>query len=706
MKKKVSKSRTPTVLILILTIALGAVAIYVAYTIYKARLVTPEQKEAKVCCICTWTYIPKEGLIETTFASRGTLETDGQCHMNTNNVPESDFEVCQNVEMTYGTWESDMRSADCKPYCVSSYDNLINPQAESPSGSVIFTTVFELRNATPPNDRYTAVEMYFDYPEGSDAPDPILANLDESGSSDNEAISIQLDEFEEDNNTIKRYTVTFTTTWETVLTAGADGNYNVQFRAKDTTEGNNAWTEPTNECTIAYSIKGETTPGNYCNNLDITSEGTISPLDVTLNAGVSIPSTSSPVFQWKLDLNCDGTIDESIEGENAEVFVTTGSGSEDEQITKTFTLPAGTTEEECETSVNVFLSNTDLQDNTPVPERTRNACSGSVSLRQASAECGNGTCDTGETCDPNGNIDCRTTGGITLPAGMTCRNDCTFCGDAVLDTNEDCDPGIGTGKDGFNVNCQSDCTIGQTEQTELANVTVSVTSTEDCVELVAPNNTIDITITVANQDETSDVIRAVSDTLPQGFTYNTGSSTVNGTPNPTDTGIVVETSGESQLITWNYSEAGWTVAGNGGTLVIVFTATAGPETLMGSQTNTITVTPSDQNPIPGQNEFLVAQVCTQPDTGVFDNNVYLILIGSALLLVAGAAYYTGFGSSKFAILLSGISGILSSLSETKDDLILMVSKPQKYMEKRIEISALKKIKHHINEKKDKKGQKK
>lgn len=699
MKKKASKSRTPTILILVLTIALGAIAIYIAYTIYKARLVTPDTKDAKVCCICTWIYSPDAGSIETTFTTRGVLESDGKCHLDTNNIPGSDFEICQNVDVDHGTWESDTKSADCRPYCVSSYDNLTNPKEESPSGPVTFTTVFELRDTTSPNDHYTAVEMYFEYPEESDVPAPIVANLSESGKPDNENVTVKVSEFEESDNTVKQYTVTFSTTWETVLLSEAEGPYKVQFRAKDTTDGDNAWTKPTDECTVTYTVKGESTPGNYCNNLDITSEGSISPLDVTLNAGISVPDTSSPVFQWKLDLNCDGTIDESTKGENAEVFMTTGNGSDDEQITKTFTLPEGKSDEKCQVSVSVFLSEKDLQDNTPVQERIRNSCSGEVTLKQASAQCGNGICDTNETCDTNGNLDCRTTGGTTLSSGLTCRSDCTFCGDAVLNANEDCDPGIGTGKNGYNANCQNDCTIGQTEQTEQTNITVSATGTKDCVELVAPNNTTDLTITVTNLSETSTVIKAVSDTLPQGFTYNPESSIINGTANPANINVVLESSGESQLVTWIHDQEGWTIPGSGGTLVIVFTATAGPNTIMGNQTNTITVTPSDQNPIPGQNEFLVAQVCTQPDTGIFDNNVYLILTGSALLLIAGASYYTGFGNRKFAV-------IQSRISEVKDDLLLMISRPQKYREKRIETSALKKIKHHINEQKKTKGQKK
>lgn len=59
-------------------------------------------------------------------------------------------------------------------------------------------------------------------------------------------------------------------------------------------------------------------------------------------------------------------------------------------------------------------------------------------------DCGDGTVDTGETCDPPGS---------TPPGSVNeCRADCTYCGDGILNSGEECEPSL-------DPNCQSDCTL-------------------------------------------------------------------------------------------------------------------------------------------------------------------------------------------------------------------------------------------------------
>lgn len=56
--------------------------------------------------------------------------------------------------------------------------------------------------------------------------------------------------------------------------------------------------------------------------------------------------------------------------------------------------------------------------------------------------CGDGNCDDGETCEPNGNKTCTS---LSIPSGNSCRDDCTFCGDGVLQGGETCEYGDPSG---------------------------------------------------------------------------------------------------------------------------------------------------------------------------------------------------------------------------------------------------------------------
>jgi hypothetical protein len=505
------------------------------------------------------------------------------------------------------------------------------------------------------------------------------------------------------------YMLKYSTTWDDIIKPSMNGPYKVRFSARY--RGEDSWTDPTNpESFLEFIPSGESTRQSFCNDLDISAQGNITPLDVTLNVDASITESIDPIYQWNLDLNCDGQIDPQTSGEQAEQFVTSGTGLEQKQVTRTFNLPPDTEEADCQASVKVFLNDKALQDDNPLPARTDSACNRTVSLKQASPDCGNGTCDPNETCDLNGNIDCvNTPQGNPLPSGQTCREDCSYCGDGMINANEDCDPNIPQGQPGYNANCNSDCSIEDEtsdqdqdeqdpdpdpqdpEQQSILDVITSVD--KDCVELVSPNNIINVTIAVTNPQDTTTPLNAISDTLPRGFSYTPNSTQINNTAVEDTNEVVIESTGESQLITWNNAGNGWIIPA-GGMINITFQATAGENTQMGEKTNEITVTPGNANPIPASSTFTTAQNCSQPDTGLFDNNIVVILMGTSLLLIAGAAYYTGFGSQKMALLMDTIG---ANITKTKNDLILILTKPQKYKEKKIEKSALKNINQHIDD---------
>ncbi len=469
------------------------------------------------------------------------------------------------------------------------------------------------------------------------------------------------------------------------------GTYTAKFRAKDET---GSWTETTN-CVRAFVVADEEETGEYCYSLDAVPVKGTSPLDVTLTCNSGVPEGEEAIYEWKLDLDCNGEYDEGT-GEDAEQFTTTTDAS---TITRTFTYlsgEAGTLTCPVEVLVKVDDGSRTLQD------LKTGSCEGEVTLTQVSDTCGNAECNSGETCDPDGNLDCPS--GSPLSAGTVCRTDCTYCGDGTIDSaEEECDTGIEEGETGYEELCETDCTIGTAEpietpdtgdEDETASILVITQEAPQCLEMVAPNNVATITITVTNSDTTEILVRAISDTLPQGMAYTAGSSSTDSVANTTDVGVTTETSGTSQLVTWDNNNSGWTIPA-GGTLTLTFQATVSETATTGTQTNSVTVTPSDQNPVPSEGSILIAQVCTQPETGIFDRNVMIIFVGSIFLVIAGAAFYTGFGTREAAF-----------LAEKTSNLYLRLSRPQKYMEQKIQGSALKNIDQHTKNQKKSKSRKK
>lgn len=87
------------------------------------------------------------------------------------------------------------------------------------------------------------------------------------------------------------------------------------------------------------------------------------------------------------------------------------------------------------------------------------------------ASCGDGTCDSGETCETNGNKACPS--GTALASGVTCRSNCTYCGDGTVNGSEACDaPGNSSQCPGGAI-CTSSCTCPSVSSTYL-NVTGQV----------------------------------------------------------------------------------------------------------------------------------------------------------------------------------------------------------------------------------------
>ncbi|MEA3357550.1 MAG: hypothetical protein U9Q67_03880 [Patescibacteria group bacterium] len=669
MIRQPKKNKKPILIILGVTLLLAIGGTGLVFLITRAKDVEPEIAEATSCCRCTW----KSSSDDTTVAIASGTGQSAHC-----SFPEDIFidgerqNQCDNIEIDEDTTlEADSTETACGTGCVSFSSNPILPPTiiTEDNNDVEFYADFKMY-VIDDEDKYTGAKMSLEYPDIDESPDSIEIDFEE----DEDAV--QVFTLTENNMDTIIYRVTFETTWDVLVDPDTHGLYKAMFRAKDQ-DGH--WSDY-GYCTRTIDIASDIELGkNYCVNIDIAQAGGTGTQNVTLQAITTrtLSSEDGGSYTWSLDMNCDGSIDEVTE-----IIESTSA-----EISQDFEFPADETGYvECPVSVVV-----NLQDGTSLDEYSENSCSDEVVLSQAPLTCGNGACDGIETCDTDGNIGCP--GGLALDSGVTCREDCTYCGDGVLDPGQGelCDPEIEEGQAGYNANCLADCTIaeitdddGDDTPDEFANSLTIIQQAPACLEMVSPNNQGTFTITVTNSGTTAGLVRAVSDTLPQGFSYNTGTSIINSTAISGDTGIVVENSGSSQLITWNNSDAGWQLTG-GQSLTIQFTATAGANATTGTQTNTVTVTPSNDIPLSSTYDLLVAQVCTQPETGIFDSSFVAIIIGSILLLIAGVAYYTGIGTGRTVML-------LEYASNAKDSLVLILTRPQKYMEKRIESSALKQIK--------------
>lgn len=615
------------VFIIVVLIAVGG-AIY--YFITQSLRFTPNIEDvAAVPCRCKW--ISEDDQTHVFAEASGYVSGSSCIFPEAYEIAGIDIEDCsditelEEVERLVATQESGalgpgviaMSSDPVQPPTVLSEDNQ----------KVTFTVDFALYSLDEPLE-YNQAEMKYIYPITDESPDPLLTELTEDNTSQYTYI--------ENGQTVTGYRVTFLSTWNEVLNYGEEGLYKVSFRAKDS---NDVWTDEATG-TLQYTVGEVATGAYYCNDLDIVQTRTTEAANVTIQAIATLPEGYESTYTWELDLDCNQDIGED------EVFTTTT-----DTITKEFTYPAnGTGEVECPASVEIKLN-----DGTEIENRSEESCSGVITL-------------------------------TALPE---------FCGDGNLDEGEECDPEIPEGEEGYNENCLDNCTIPEEEEEEpepgedeeepepgediTTNISVSQVC-PSCIEISGAEPIVDLSITVTNSGDTSQTVRAVSNSLPQGLTFSTGSSLVNDVENTSDDGVTVETSGESQLITWDNNENGWTITGNGGTLTVKFTANVGEDVEEGTYNNTVTVTPADADPIQSETGVVLAADCQQPETALFDRTIYPIIIGTSFLLLATLAYYTGIGTHRFSKLMDNLS-----------EMSLVVTKPQKFMERKIENKALKQI---------------
>lgn len=693
------KPRQPRTLIFAVvagTVMLVGIGFLIALAINRNREVTPTTPQATSCCTCSWTVSLEDGT-SVDLATINGFTQGPQCQFIQpypdlgNYTPTTCVDVPVEemfTELPPGIEAgsdaiADMSTGECTGGCYAhSSDPLLPPQNAVATDEVTLTALFELRYAVPPNDRLTEAEMIIEFPEGQESPEPMKADTLEMIHTKNEN--------DDSNLPIKIYRASFKATWEDIMNFDEPGTYTVKYRAQNTT---GTWTE-TGGCIRDFEVTELAQRGEYCFNLDAAPLNGTGSLNTTLTADAGTPKDQPATYEWKADLNCNGQYDEGA-GADAEIFTTT-----ENTVDRTFTHPGNTEESvSCEVEVVVQVEGGART----LEDFSDGSCKSSVNLASVPESCGNGQCDSGETCDSDGNLSCPSEG--NLPSGTNCRDDCTYCGDGNLDAKEDCDPGIGPGETGYDAACTSECTLetadepppdedtGKDGTEDLSQALTITQQTPDCLEMVPPNNTSTITITVRNTTSETVLVRAVSDTLPQGLSYTAGSSSINDQANPDDTGVTIESSGESQLITWNNGGSGWNIGANG-TLTIAFSTSADGSATTGTHTNQVTVTPANENPIPSEGSVLVAQTCTQPETGILDNNIRYILIGSFLLIVAGTAFYTGFGTKEFA-------AFLDKSNKAMKDTYLRLAYPQKFMEDKIQSSALKKVDKHASKDKGK-----
>jgi len=216
----------------------------------------------------------------------------------------------------------------------------------------------------------------------------------------------------------------------------------------------------------------------------------------------------------------------------------------------------------------------------------------------------------------------------------------------------------------------------------------TVTNTADltCVERVTPLNTVQYAISITNKSTTSQKITTVTDKLPLGFTYSTGTTKINGVL-VTDSGYVAASNvGESQQVVISKT-TGWTLSANQ-SLTILFQAQAGANALSGTNKNEVVVTPeeipTDPSSLRTFVDITVAQDCDNPEdtpetpvTGIFDSIIFKVLIG--IMVIIGGWYIYNRPTGR--ILVEKL--VDSDLYKTTELGTWKLFKPKKYFEESI-----------------------
>lgn len=225
----------------------------------------------------------------------------------------------------------------------------------------------------------------------------------------------------------------------------------------------------------------------------------------------------------------------------------------------------------------------------------------------------------------------------------------------------------------------------QEEETEKSSFTTNKAVTPTCVERTGENSTATFTITIKNNGDTPDTIASVKDKLPLGFTYETGSTVINGTTTPDTSLVTVTPVGDSQEVLWEPSTP-WSVEA-GANLVIVFESTVGESAITGQNLNEVIVNPeeipTDPSTLRAEATITVAQDCDNPptnevpSTGILDSMITRILLG-ILVLTTGWFVYTRPEGTALSRMIVG-----SDLYRDAEMFKYRITNPRKYFEAKI-----------------------
>lgn len=193
-----------------------------------------------------------------------------------------------------------------------------------------------------------------------------------------------------------------------------------------------------------------------------------------------------------------------------------------------------------------------------------------------------------------------------------------------------------------------------TEETEESNFAVSVEADNTtCLDRVAPNNAITFTINIVNNAETSQTVKSITNKLPLGFTYVSGSSKINSLA-VADINYLRSTNiGQTTELVWATTN-GWSIS-TGQTLSLVFQAEVGPNAMTGENQNEVVIepaqVPTDPNNLRAEVVVSVQQTCDPtvqpsdetPDTGIFDSMLNRVIAGILILIIGWYIYTRPFG---------------------------------------------------------------
>ncbi len=253
-------------------------------------------------------------------------------------------------------------------------------------------------------------------------------------------------------------------------------------------------------------------------------------------------------------------------------------------------------------------------------------------------------------------------------------------------------------------------------ETQESNFSVSKTSSKECVERIAPNNTTVFTVKVTNNSSIPQRIKSIKDKLPLGFTYTKNSSRIN-TNSANDNDLVSTTDvGQSQEIIWQ-KEGGWNI-NPGEHLTIEFQSQVGENALSGQNQNEVIITPeevpADPTTLRAEYVILVAQDCSDPDaipeepkpqepttkdpsekapegkdpvtqtestttpeTGIFESTVARVIIGLIVLVIGWYIYSKPLGQSMTEKLIG------SKLFKEAEVSSWKIFNPKKYFENKV-----------------------